>query len=208
MAVEVIRAGSPGHFRAAARLHAEGITEGFLSTLGKPFLAALYEGIAAAKEAGVFVALEDGEVLGFISYARDVKGCYRQVLRRKWPGLTRAMLPNLFRGTIYRKVWETLRYPFTHKTQPVSAAKESCTVLRPELLSMAVGPRARGKGVGKLLVLSVDKVMQELGQEGYFVVTHGVDERSNGFYQGCGFRLTGSYESHGKPMNEYYKRLP
>jgi hypothetical protein len=42
---------------------------------------------------------------------------------------------------------------------------------------------------------------------GYYVVTHATDERSNGFYRGRGFVGIRQYQSHGKPMSEYYKEL-
>ncbi len=212
MAVEVVPAGTSRHFRDSARLHADGITEGFLSTLGEPFLAVLYEGIATAEDSGVLVAEEDGFVLGFISYTSDVKGCYRQVLRSKWPRLVLNLLPSLLRPVVYRKIFETLIYPLTHRGKDDSGnggpgSTSAAGHLRSELLSMAVAPQARGKGVGKLLVKAVDEALTQIGLTGYFVVTHAVDERSNGFYRRCGFELYGEYVSHGKPMNEYFKSI-
>lgn len=193
-------------FRAVARLHADGISEGFLSTLGERFLATLYRGIAEGEQSGVIVARNNAEVLGFISWARDVKACYKSVLRTRGAGLLWTLLPNAVKPALYRKVFETLRYPARHGHDlPADAAPTGD--LRPELLSMAVSAAARGQGVGKLLVGAVDDQMEQLGLPGYYVVTHAVDERSNGFYIGRGFRPVRSFTSHGKPMNEYYKTL-
>ena len=99
-------------------------------------------------------------------------------------------------------------YPFKKKVSKVESdeVNNGCD-LRPELLSMAVSEEARGQGIGKMLVKAVDDKMGEMGVEGYYVVTHGVDERSNGFYQKCGFEKVREFENHGKPMNEYYKKL-
>ena len=207
MSVEIIRAESTAHFRSAADLHVRGITEGFLSTLGTPFLAALYGGIATADESGVFVAEENGEVLGFISCARDVKTCYKRVLKSNWPSLAMTMIPNAFKPAIYKKIIETLSYPLLHRDVALEAPAAETAGLRPELLSMAVSELARGRGVGKMLVKAVDEDMSSMRLPGYYVVTHGSDERSNGFYLGRGFVKIRAYQSHGKPMNEYLKKL-
>jgi len=206
MSVDLRDAASPADLHAAARLHADSIPEGFLSTLGESFLATLYRGISATPQSGVLVAVENGEVLGFISWARDVKICYKAVLKARWADLLWTLLPNAVKPSLYRKVWETLRYPSQHgDTAPAGTGCPNG--LRPELLSMAVSARARGKGVGKLLVAAVDAEMARLDLPGYYVVTHAVDERSNGFYTGRGFALVSTYRSHGKPMNEYFKKL-
>ena len=206
MAVEVLSAHSPHHFREAARLHADGITEGFLSTLGQPFLTSLYQGIGESAGAGVFVAVEGGTVLGFISYARDVGSCYRQTLRRRFFPMTGALLRQLIKPRVLGSVLETLAYPLLHRGREQTATDDRpAPTVRSELLSMAVSAQARGKGVGKLLVRAVDQALQAEGVGGYFVVTHAVDERSNGFYRSCGFSPTREYRSHGKPMNEYFK---
>jgi ribosomal protein S18 acetylase RimI-like enzyme len=208
MSVNIVKATSSKQFQTAARLHAEGIQEGFLSGLGVGFLAKLYQGIAEAQDCGVLAALEEDEVLGFISYARDVKRCYRDVLKKHWPGLAKALGPNFLRLGFYRKVAETLAYPLLHRGSGSADSQPNSLPVRTELLSMAVGPQARGKGVGKCLVQEVDAAFQAMGLPGYFVVTHGVDERSNGFYLSCGFSQTRTFTSHGKPMNEYYKEFP
>jgi GNAT superfamily N-acetyltransferase len=195
------------HFQQVARLHAEGIKEGFLSTLGIRFLAVLYKGIANAAGSGVLVAVEGDRCLGFIAYARDVKACYKQVLKLTWPSLMMAMLPNAVNPSIYKKAFETLLYPFLRRDAVKEGIDEKTGGLRPELLSMAVAEDARDKGIGKLLVQAVDEEMRRMDVAGYYVVTHGVDERANGFYQRCGFAKTHEFVSHGKPMNEYYKTL-
>jgi ribosomal protein S18 acetylase RimI-like enzyme len=220
MNMKIIKADpNSNHFQQVAHLHSDGITEGFLSTLGISFLTVLYSGISQAQNSGVFIAVEvegevDGDlvsplkVLGFIAYSQDVKTCYKQVLLSKIFPLSIAMIVNIFKLTIYKKVFETLLYPFQHKNNNGKAQEvKKIDKLHPELLSMAVNKDARGKGVGKLLVDAVDLAMKEMNIEGYYVVTHGIDERSNGFYQKCGFTKIREFENHEKPMNEYYKKF-
>lgn len=195
------------HYRAVARLHARGITEGFLSTLGLEFLSRLYAGIDHAPDCGVILAARDGDILGFVSYSKDTRECYRCVIRANWPRLVWALIPRLFRLSIYRKLGETLSYPRRKRHPLTEDDTDRCAGIRPELLSMAVDESTRGTGVGKALVLQLDDVMSGFGVPGYYVVTHGSDTRSNGFYQSCGFMRTREFFSHGKPMVEYYKTL-
>ena len=196
-------------FREAAELHQNGITEGFLSTLGVPFLAALYQGIAAVEGSGVLVASNDGKILGFLAYTSNVKTCYKNLLRSRWPVLAWKMVPNIVRPSIYRKVVETLMYPFVAERSGREAPAEidGTSDARPELLAMAVSESARGQGVGKRLVEAMDDAMRAMHIEGCYVVTHGIDERSNRFYASCGFEKVAKFENHGRPMNEYYRRL-
>jgi ribosomal protein S18 acetylase RimI-like enzyme len=205
--MQIIPAKISEHFSEAVRLHQDGITEGFLSTLGTSFLTVLYRGISSTPGCGVRIAVEDGRVLGFVAFSRDVGSCYKNVLKSNWFSLSLAMLPNALRPAVYRKVLETLLYPVLHRKTNSKPSQKEAHDSRAELLSMAVSDDARGKGIGKLLVRAVDQEMSDMGVPGYFVVTHGVDERSNGFYVRCGFRKVREFQNHGKPMNEYYKEL-
>ena len=206
MSLEIVRAQEAQHYREAALLHSEGITEGFLSSLGAPFLSILYAGINQAPDSGVFLAIEQKEILGFISCAKDVKTCYKDVLKKKWTSLSFAMVPNLLNLQVYKKITETLLYPVKHGGEGETSPDQK-GARRPELLSMAVSSAARGKGVGKALVSRLDEEMTRFKVPGYFVVTYAKDQRSNSFYQSCGFNLMRDFRSHGKPMKEYFKTL-
>ncbi|MCX6227050.1 MAG: GNAT family N-acetyltransferase [Bacteroidia bacterium] len=199
--INIIKAASE-HFSDVAKMHACGITEGFLTTLGTRFLAVLYRGISKANDSGVLVAIEQKKVLGFISYAMDIKTCYRQVLIAEWPAMAKALVGNAFNPSVYRKVIETLMYPFKRRESSSDSLASGA-----ELLSMAVDQNARGKGIGKLLVAALDEEMSLMNIDGYQVVTHAVDERSNAFYLACGFTRITEFLNHGKPMRKYYKRV-
>lgn len=192
-------------FVAVARLHAEGITEGFLSTLGLRFLSTLYAGIRQAPGGNVLVVKQEGSVLGFVAYTSDVASCYRWVLTRRFLPLAFALLPNLLNPSIHRKCVETLTYPFRHKSGSEEAQRGA--VCEAEMLAIAVSGEARGRGVGKRLVAVMEEDFLRMGIAQYRVMTHALDPRSNGFYRGCGFRLRRTLTNHGKPMNEYVREI-
>ena len=63
-----------------ARLHAEGISSGFISSLGSTFIKQLYRGIMNCSSAFCLVALDQDHVLGFIAGAESVGKLYKSVL--------------------------------------------------------------------------------------------------------------------------------
>ena len=191
-------------FQSIAQLHSESITEGFLPTLGLPFLANVYRGISAAPRSGVLVARDTNAVLGFAAYTADLSACYRWVLTRRFFLLALSSLPNVLNLRIYKRMVETLLYPLRAGNV---ALKNASRPYRAELLAIAVSDHARGRGLGKKLLHAVEDHFQALNIAGYCVVTHAIDDRSNKFYSGCGLRLQRAFFNHGKPMNEYVRIL-
>ncbi len=128
-----------GDAARVARLHAETITQGFLTRLGPRFLRQIYLGVAADPTSRVWVAVREGEVLGFLAYAVDVGAMYRRILRARTLRLAFASLPYTLNPWIVREVLDTLRYPH----------KQSDAQLPPaEILSVGVSPAARGGALG------------------------------------------------------------
>lgn len=201
-----VRVGTGRDFGGVAQLHVEGITEGFLSTLGLRFLSTLYAGIAQAPGSRVLVAEQGKAVLGFIAFTADVASCYRWVLTRRFLPLGFALLPKLLKLSIYRNIIETLLYP-RRVGNDTGTKRVKQSAGSGELLAMAVSERSRGLGIGKVLVAAMNAELDRLGVSECRVVTHALDERSNGFYQRCGFCLVRSFQNHGKPMKEYLRML-
>ena len=138
---------------AVATLHIEGITAGFISSLGKEFVEYLYEGIVASSQAFGFVAIEDDRVIGFITCVKSVTSIYKYILRNHFFKLVLAILPKLLRLSNVKDVIETLFYPR-------GAGKDlNCA----EIVAIVVDGRWRGKGVGRSLIL---KAVDETGRRG------------------------------------------
>jgi GNAT superfamily N-acetyltransferase len=184
--------------RRVAQLHADSITEGFLSRLGPRFLAALYRGIAADEASAVFVAEEDTRAVGFCAYARDVSGLYRRVLRARFWRLGFASLPRCLNPWVLKEIADTLRYPAKQAAQALPSA---------EILSIAVESAAQGKGIGRALLDEALRGARRDGQRQIKVLAGAKLNQANRFYESCGFHKAAELEQHGEPLNVYVRTL-
>lgn len=73
----------PQQVAQVAKLHAEGIARGFISSLGTTFIKQLYCGIMSCLSAFCLAALEQDQVLGFIAGAESVGKLYKSILLRR-----------------------------------------------------------------------------------------------------------------------------
>ncbi len=188
-----------------AMLHHQGIPQGFLSKLGKGFMASMYEGITKSENSGVWVAVDETDrVMGFIAGTLHVGRCYKSVLLRRGLVMAYYALPSLFSTNALHQVIETIMYPKRETdTGPLQALEPTA-----ELLSLAVAPEARGTGAATLLCNELEGNLQKWGLNGpYRVVTMADDPRSNSFYRKVGFQFIHEFLHHGITMNLYHKDL-
>ena len=180
----VVRPAEPGDAAAVARLHATMIDSGFLASLGPRFLRVLYESLIESDGGVVLVADSEGAVVGFIAGAEDTGKFYREFLKRRLIRAGINLVPALIRPSTWMRLWETLRYG--SESDPVPA----------ELLSMAVAPVARRKGLGARLV---DLLIEEAGRRGLseMKVVVGADNHAAiALYEGRGFGNPQRIEVH------------
>jgi ribosomal protein S18 acetylase RimI-like enzyme len=184
-AAVVLRAGTDADAGAAARLHAEMITEGFLAGLGPRFLAHLYRRVARGPESFLVVAESDGRVAGFLAGSVDLGALYRRFLLRDGLVAAASALPRLLYA--WPRVWETLRH---------GAGGASSTPGGSELLAVAVDPAWRGRHVGALLV---ERFLSESARRGVGAarVVVGADNvAAIALYHRAGFRPAQTFELH------------
>ena len=67
-------------YRAIAKLHCDHINQGFLATLGIPFLTLLYESIDKDSESVLLVERVDTGIIGFVSGACGLGRIYKRLL--------------------------------------------------------------------------------------------------------------------------------
>jgi glycosyltransferase involved in cell wall biosynthesis/ribosomal protein S18 acetylase RimI-like enzyme len=188
---DVIRAGTIDDRRALADLHVRGIASGFLSSLGRGFLAILYSALIVDPHSAVFVAENDGNVVGFVAGTTDTVAFYRRFGRRHAISAGVRVLPRLRPGLI-RRVRETRSYGLDgHETVPA------------ELLSMSVAPAARGRGLANRLGAELLAWAGSRGIGAMKVVVGATNEPAIRVYRKLGFGQDQAIEVHrGEPSLE------
>jgi ribosomal protein S18 acetylase RimI-like enzyme len=178
---------SPEVYRQVARLHASNIDQGFLSSLGLPFLTLLYESIDANDSSVLLLAQDGGKVVGFVAGAEGMGSIYRQLLRR-WPRLAWALLPALLSP---RKIWKMFEILFVgQKAVPLP------NLPRAELLSIAVEPSHRSRGHAAELYAGLVQHFRERKLEGFKIIVGESLVAAHRFYQKMGARPVGRIEIH------------
>jgi ribosomal protein S18 acetylase RimI-like enzyme len=165
--------------RRVAELHADRISEGFLSTLGPMFLRLLYGRAVRSPHAFVFVAAGDQRpgdagVVGFVAGSHDLARFYRSFLLRDGLVATAAAGARLLR-TVPR-VLETLRYPASNDGLPSA-----------EILAVAVDGSCAGRGIGHRLVEAATSEFCARGAHAVKVVAGSGNRPALRLYEGCGF---------------------
>ena len=185
---------SPEHAHEVARLHISGIHTGFISSLGIDFVTFLYEAIAESESGFGFVAQRNGEVVGFVAFTTNVNVLYKSVIRRNGLKLALVLARKMFSPATIKKVSETLIYPSRVKKMNLPLA---------ELLSIAVAPQARAKGLATELTQvgfaeCVDRRIRKIK-----VLVGADNSPANKLYLRCGFSLVTQIDSHGIMSNIY-----
>ena len=181
------------HAADAARLHAEGIDTGFLSSLGRGFLRQIYKALPACPVGFGYVCQEAGRVIGFAASAESTGRLYKQALKRRFFPMLWALKWHVLSPAKVKRMWQTLRYP----------AEVGADLPGAELLSIAVDASGRGKGVGKALLAATAEEFKRRGIERFKIAVWAGNEAANAFYSRCGAELALQREHHGLPMNVY-----
>lgn len=120
----------------------EGISHGFLSTLGEEFLALLYNCIDEDPETVLLTEVKNDRVIGFVAGARSLKKIYRRMLL-KLPRLIIALAPVLFKPKKLFQILELIK----HSVSRSNTTAQGKPLPKFELLSIAVAATERRSGV-------------------------------------------------------------
>ncbi len=182
----------------AARLHCEGISTGFISSLGLGFVTALYEAISEDKDSFGFVAVEEKKVVGFVAFSVNLSGLYKRVVLKKGFKFAFVLARRIFSMSVIKKVWANVFYPSRMKRMDLPDA---------ELLSIAVSPEGRSKGVARQLIEAGFQECRRRGIDRIKVLVAAANEPANRLYQKCGFQKVFHIDSHGVLSNIYVAKL-
>lgn len=185
------------HAEQIARLHIEGISAGFISSLGIDFVTALYEAIIQNKASFGFVT-EDDKVLGFVAFTTNLGKLYKSVILKKGLRFAFILASKMLSLQRIKKVFETLFYPSRTKKMNLPSA---------ELLSIVVAPQARRKGRATQLVRKGFRRYQKGGIDKVKVLVGVDNEPANKLYLKCGFELAGQIDNHGIRNNIYVAKI-
>lgn len=180
-----VEAAKPEDIPAVARLHKDLIATGFLSSLGPRFLRVLYEAILEDPASALYVVRDSETAMGFIAGTGDTGAFYRRFASRHFLAAVWALLPTLLRPSVWRRIYESLRYGGGESSVPA------------ELLSMAVAPAARRRGLGRRLVETLLEWVERCGIARVKVVVGADNETAVAFYRNCGFGDAVEVNVHG-----------
>lgn len=186
----------PDIYRQVGRLHASGIGQGFLSTLGERFLALLYEAIDRSDSSVLITRMEEGEVVGFVTGSLGLGPIYRALLKRPLR-LAVSLAPVLLSPTRAWKVVELLVHSrHTAHDQPGWP--------RAELLSIVVAPAWRGRRVADGLYAALVDHFRRTGEPGFRIVVGQSLAPAHSFYRRMGARPAGVVSVHGGAPSTVY----
>jgi GNAT superfamily N-acetyltransferase len=194
-------------FQQVASIHIQEIHFGVLPLLGRNFLAQLNREMTRAPYTGVWVVIENGQVLGFVSGCADLNKMYRFIFMHSFLPLLKHAGVAIFHPRFLKKVPSLFLYPFRHqKSQPeVPSQIEADSA---ELLAIAVSPSMQGKGVGKILIKALEDGLREWNvTKCYYVATNIEEVGSNAFYRSQGFTPCGTTHHHDLILQKYRKEL-
>lgn len=174
-------------YRQVAVLHAENISQGFLATLGVPFLSLMYRALDEAKGSVLLTEEIHDRVVGFVSGCEGMGSVYRRMLR--YPlRLGLALLPSIVRPGRVRRIVEIVRYGGGEGSTP--------DLPRAELLSIAVDKSVRGTGVAERLYRRLQSHFSDRGVDAFRIVVGDALLPAHRYYRKMGAMPVSRIEVH------------
>ena len=177
---------------AVAELHHAAMGRSTWAMLGVGFLKALYASLIDDDRFLGFVYEEDRRVRGFIAGSQDTDAMMGDTLRRAWPVLAWAAMPNVLSPRLIARLIQTHRYG--------SLSGGGGTA---ESLFCSFEPSLRGKRVsGHINKVLFDDLLAR-GHSTVKVTTETDNEGANRQLTSWGFEPSGTFRFYGKDMVVY-----
>jgi ribosomal protein S18 acetylase RimI-like enzyme len=164
-------------YRTVASLHCDHINQGFLTTLGVPFLTLLYEAIDKDSESVLLVERVDLKIVGFVTGTRGLARIYKQLLLKPLR-LIYALKSCLLSPSKMYKIIEVL---LISKNSNISS-----NLPKQELLSIVVNPAYQGGGHAENLFNTLCCHFREKGTSSFSIVVGSNLDRAHAFYTKMG----------------------
>lgn len=178
------------------QIHLDTFEGFFLTFMGRGFLKQMYSSYCLHEHSDLYVAFDDGEVVGFLAFSADMSGLYKYMIKKKLIAFGIYSLGAFFRKP---KIFMRLVRAFL---KPSESKREEKYI---ELASIGVKPTIKSKGIGSQLI---SRLINDVDFKKYSYISLETDavnnEGTNYFYKKNGFELVRTYETHeGRKMNEY-----
>ncbi len=182
-------AGARRRQRAAAELHVSCIRGGFRPTLGQGFLEVVYRCIHEHPDCVLLTESIDGQVVGFVSGTTG-RSSLRRVLGLHSFRAAAALAPSLLSIGRLKGIAKVAGYSGRRDEQAQSWP-------RAELLSIAIHPDHRGKGIAERLFRQLEQAFGELGVDDFRIVVGANLTPALSFYRKMGCEEKGRITLHG-----------
>ncbi len=187
--IEIIRLSkdhSLNYFKEIAELHISQIPHGAIRLLGPTLLSKIYYELSKAPKAGVWIAIENKKVLGFLTGCSDIRKTFKYLILKLWFHLISYAFCSFLEFNILKLI-AILKYPF-NTSLSISHKFQDCKSVKAEILSLVISPEIRKSGFGRKLVQAFEHSLQSWNVPGYYRVSSDLSEtNSNAFYQKAGF---------------------
>lgn len=174
-------------YKQVATLHAASIDQGFLATLGVPFLSLMYQAIDEAPGSVLIVDEDAGRIRGFVSGGTGMGSIYRRMLGAPLR-LALALLPSLVQPKRLKQIFEILRYS--------SGSSSQDDLPRAELLSIAVDPSWRGRQIAENLYRQLQRHFRAANISAFKIVVGEALAPAHRFYTRMGAQPVANMEVH------------
>lgn len=186
----------PEAYLQLARLHAEEISEGFLTSLGTGMLVRLYRAIGRSPHAFIITAGNEGHIDGFLCASVDTRRVYRDVLVHGWARLLPVLACRLLTWRTVRRCLETLRYPSRVQAPDLPAA---------EILNFCVRHDLQRSGIGRRLFSAMEAEFIRRGIRQIRIVTGANQQSAIRFYEKLGAEPVGTIEVHARTESRLFR---
>ena len=180
--------------KAAASIHAEGQPGTFLTSLGLPFLRALYTSMALSPTCFGHVSLEGAEVVGMAVGTENPAGVFKSLLLGSGPGLALSVMGAcLRRPSLVIRVIETMSYTGHAGTADGEA----------ELLFIGTRGDRRRQGIAQALFQAFASSCRERGLHSVGLSVDDTNEAAKRFHLRNGMHHDHSFTLYRRIMHWY-----
>lgn len=191
-----IRKAEQADIESIVKIHCNAFEGFFLTSLGSDFLKFYYICFINSSDTVTMCAVENGKIMGFSASTKVCKGFNSRLIKSNLMDFGMLSIRLMFTSP---KSLIRLLKNLTKKGEVVVDNEDYA-----ELYSIGVSQDAQGKGVGKLLLATSEKVMKEEGVKRVSLTTdYYNNEAAVGFYLSMGYEVL--YEFVAYPDRKMYR---